>query len=408
MPTVNNNIRCTYEEAQALTFRHMPGLPAEEVALLDLGGRVLAEDVAARVNSPSINCSLKDGYAVRSADIAAAGPENPVRLRLVGHASAGNHSAEAVTSGTAIRILSGAEIPAGADAVIAEEFTTAEEGAITALNDARPGRNILPKGSDIVAGEKLFEAGLPLRPTQIGLLAAAGYASARVYRRPRVAVIATGDEVIAPGMPLQHGKLFASNLVTLAAWCRHYSMEASTQIVPDHAASIRAAFEEAIATHDAIVTSGGAWKGERDLVARVLDGLGWTRYYHRVRLGPGKAVGFGLLEGKPVFCLPGGPPSNHAAFMTLALPGLMKLAGYASPGLPRQVVELADDLSGQVDWTQCIHGRLEQREDTVLFHSLKQMASRLGMMAQADSLVLIPAGVECIPAGTRLLAQVLA
>lgn len=274
--------------------------------------------------------------------------------------------------------------------------------------DARPGRNILPKGSDIVAGEPLFPAGLRLRPTQVGLLAAAGYASARVYRRPRVAVIATGDEVVAPGMPLQHGKLFASNLVTLAAWCAHYGMQASTQVAPDNADSIQAAFEEAIATHDAIVTSGGAWKGERDLVARVLDELGWTRYYHRVRLGPGKAVGFGLLQGKPVFCLPGGPPSNHAAFMTLALPGLMKLAGDASPGLPRQVVELAGDLDGQEDWTQCIHGRLEQRGDTVLFHSLKQMASRLGMMAQADSLVLIPAGVAHIPAGTRLLAQVLA
>ncbi|MBN2472554.1 MAG: molybdopterin molybdenumtransferase MoeA, partial [Anaerolineae bacterium] len=108
-----------------------------------------------------------------------------------------------------------------------------------------------------------------------------------------------------------------------------------------------------------------------------------------------------------VFCLPGGPPSNHAAFITLALPGLMKLAGDAAPGLPRQMVELADDLTGQIDWTQCMHGVLEQRGGTIVFHSLKRMASRLGMMAQADSIVMIPEGVERIPAGTRLLAQVL-
>ncbi|MBN2471046.1 MAG: molybdopterin molybdotransferase MoeA, partial [Anaerolineae bacterium] len=309
MSTINNNIRCSYDDALAMTLDHMPGLPTESVDLSGLVGRVLAEDIVARVNSPSINCSLKDGYAVQSADITSASPQAPVRLRLVGHASAGNHSTDSVSPGTAIRILSGAEIPAGADAVIAEEFTTSEGDMIAVANTSHAGRNILPLGSDITAGEQLFAAGLRLRPTQIGLLAAAGYASALVYRRPRVAVIATGDEVIAPGMPLQHGKLFASNLVTLAAWCTHYGMEASTQVVPDNAASIRAAMAEAITTHDAIITSGGAWKGERDLVARVLDDLGWTRHYHRVRLGPGKAVGFGLLEGKAVFCLPGGPPS---------------------------------------------------------------------------------------------------
>lgn len=397
----------SYDEALEITYRHISPLEADHVELRELVNRVAAVDIVSLVDSPSVDVSFKDGYAICSADIAHASPETPARLLLVGHASAGNSWIGEIVPGTAIRILSGAPIPPGADAVIAEEFTVADGDYVTVMNDAHPGRNILPKGCDIAIGQTVCVAGQLLTPTQVGLLAAAGHMTIPVVKRPRVAIIATGDEVIAPGMPLQEGKLFASNLVTLAAWCSHYGMDVTTRVVADNAASIRNELASAIASHDALVTSGGSWKGEHDLVVGLLDEMRWAKYYHRIRIGPGKAVGFGLLEDKPVFCLPGGPPSNHIAFLELALPGLMKLGGHSNPGLPKMNVQLNDDVHGQVDWTQFIHGTLEHRPDTILFHSLKSMTSRLRMMAQAEAIVKIPEGTAHIAAGTVLEAQML-
>jgi len=400
-------LKFSYDEALDLTYRHISPLSAENVELGKLVDRVTATDIVSLVDSPSVDVSFKDGYAVRSADIAHAKPESPAHLRLIGHASAGNSWHGEIVPGTAIRILTGAPIPLGAEAVVAEEFTVEDGDYVNVMNDADPGRNILPKGCDITVGQTLFATGLSLTPPQVGLLAAAGHMTVPVVKRPRVAIIATGDEVIAPGMPLQEGKLFASNLVTLAAWCSHYGMDVTTRVVADDATSIRKALVQAIASHDAIVTSGGSWTGERDLVVRVLNELGWSKHYHRIRMGPGKAVGFGLLEGKPVFCLPGGPPSNHIAFLELALPGLMKLGGHQNPGLPRTVVHLGDDIRGQVEWTQFIHGILECDPDAIVFHSLKSMTSRLRMMAQADAIVKIAEGTDHIPAGTMLEAQII-
>ncbi len=400
-------LQFSYDEALDLTYRHISPLSAENVELGELVDRVTATGIVSRADSPSAGVSFKDGYAVRTADIAHATPKSPARLQLVGHASAGNSWSGEVVPGTAIRILTGAPIPLGAEAVVAEEFTVEDGDCVNVMNDADPGRNILPKGCDISVGQTLFAAGQSLTPPQVGLLAAAGHTTVPVVKRPRVAIIATGDEVIAPGMPLQEGKLFASNLVTLAAWCSRYEMNVTTRVVPDDATSIRKELVKAIGSHDALVTSGGSWTGERDLVVRLLDELGWWKHYHRIRIGPGKAVGFGLLEGKPVFCLPGGPPSNHIAFLELALPGLMRLGGHQNPGLPRTVVHLSDDIRGQVDWTQFIHGILEHHPDAILFHSLKYMKSRLRMMAQAEAIVKIPEGTDHIPAGTILEAQIL-
>jgi len=241
----------------------------------------------------------------------------------------------------------------------------------------------------------------------VGLLAAAGYDCVSVVKRPRVAIIATGDKVIAPGRPLQAGKLYASNLVTLAAWCAHYGIKTTACLVQDRTEDIREELATRIADHDTIITSGGDWKGERDLVVRILDELGWQKIYHRVRIGPGKAVGFGLFESKPVFCLSGGPPSNHMAFLQLALPGLQRLGGYGTPGLPVQMARLAESVGGQRDWTQFVHGRLDVSGEGLVFHPIK-MKSRLQEMARMEAVVMIPEGRERILAGRMTPVQVLA
>lgn len=395
----------SYSEAYRLTLEHIQSLELEMVELLAAGGRVAASDLVSKVDSPSLDVSLKDGYALQGADVQAASSESPIRLRLVGRSAAGGGWQGKLRSGEAVRILSGAPLPDGADAVISEEFTRAVPGAVDILNNPGDGRNILPKGTDIRAGQMLIQVGQRLTPTMIGLLAAAGFQDVPVVRQPRVAVVATGDEVLAPGQPMVEGKLYASNLFTLASWCLHYGFEVATFVLKDDEAAIRAALSDCLEKYDAVLTSGGAWKGERDLVVHILDGLGWQKIYHRVRIGPGKAVGFGMFQNKPVFCLPGGPPSNHMAFLQLGLPGLQKLAGEPQPGLPRLSVSLAETISGQVDWTQFVHGRLIHEDQRLVFQPLKYL-SRLQDMAQIEAIAMIPEGQAELVEKSRIMVQV--
>ncbi len=395
-----------FDQAYQLTLAHIRPLALETVDLLHAAGRIAGQDFLARVDSPSLDVSLKDGYALLAADIQGAGPQSPVQLKLVGSIAAGDDWHGAIGPGEAVRILSGAALPQGTDAVVAEEFTQALAGAIQILKQTDAGRNVLPQGSDVHSGQLMVSAGQKLYPTLIGLLAAAGHHQAQVVGRPRVAILATGDEVLAPGQPLVQGKLYASNLFTLAAWCLHYGFEVETLVLRDDAEIIRPALLDCLERFDAVLTSGGAWKGEHDLVVQILDQLGWQKVYHRVRMGPGKAVGFGLFEGKPVFCLPGGPPSNHMAFVQLALPGLHKLAGEPKPGLPQVCAVMADAISGQVDWTQFVHGRLVQEDQRLLFQPMKYK-SRLQEMAQTEAIACIPEGLEMIPAGSQVMVQAL-
>ncbi len=399
--------RISFGEALQHTLDTIEPLGHEVVDLKQACGRVVAQDLVARVDSPSVDASLKDGYAVRSADITAATCQNPVQLELLGLAAAGQAWQGVVRRGTAVRVLTGSPVPEGAEAVVSDEFATGDGQTVTVVNDARPGRNILSRASDIARGQPIAKTGDVLQPTVIGLAAAAGHDRLPVFRRPRVAILATGDEVVAPGRPLTPGRLYASNLVTLAAWCGIYGLSATTGVVPDQAQEIRAHMQAYAKDHDVILTSGGAWRGERDLVVRTLDELGWEKVYHRVRMGPGKAVGFGFLAGKPVFCLPGGPPSNHMAFLQLALPALHRLEGYGWPGLPTLVARLEAPIRGQRDWTQFVHGRLAPSSAGLAFHPVR-LQSRLQEMAMAEGIATLPEGVEQLPAGTLVRIQVLA
>jgi molybdopterin molybdotransferase len=396
----------SYNQAYRLTLEHIQVLGAEDVALVSAVDRITASDLAGRVDSPSVDVSLKDGYAVHSEDIATACEDAPISLCVIGMVAAGGTWQGGIGSGEAVRILSGAPLPDGADAVVSEEFTQLSGKRLLVTNDAHPGRNILARGSDVSEGELLTEKGVRLTPPTVGLLASAGFQFVPVVILPRVAILATGDEILAPGEPLRPGKLYASNLVTLAVWCVRYGFYVETFVARDNEALIREELLACLQDYDAVLTSGGAWSGERDLVVRLLDKLGWKKVYHRVRIGPGKAVAFGMYRGKPVFCLPGGPPSNHMAFLQFALPGLRRMSGVREAGLPVQKMRLAETVNGQSDWTQFVHGRLEETAELPLFFPLK-LSSRLQMMATADAIVKIPEGQLCIKQGQVVEGQLL-
>lgn len=396
----------SFNKAFDATIGAIQPLSSERVALDALVGRVAFSDIRALVDVPSADISLKDGYAVLSSDLVHASGSSPVTLRMAGRLAAGSHGSFSVTSGVAVKIMSGALIPDGADAVVSQEFASDDGKTVRICNHAHQGRNILKKGSDAARGDVIIGKGTRFSPAAAGLIAAAGHDGAEVYKNPNVAIVATGDEVVAIGMPLERGKVFASNLVTISAWCGFYGMGTKTVVVRDTEEEIFDAVQSSLAESDCLITSGGAWKGDRDLVVKILDQAGWEKIYHRVKMGPGKAIGFGLLRGKPVFCLPGGPPSNQMAFMQLALPGLLTLAGHGKNTLPLIDAVLSEDISGQRDWTQFIHGTLSRQDGQLTFNPLL-MTSRLHFMAKADAIACIPEGVEKIDKGCRISVQML-
>ena len=396
------------DEALKLTLERInPLLDTESVALFDSVDRMVSEDLYARVDSPSVDASLKDGYAVSAQEVETATAEHPVRLRLAGFIAPGGRQDLHVIPKTTLRVLTGAEIPPGANAVVSEEYVTRDGDNALFHNSAEPGRNILAKGTDVALGKCIIRKGSSLTPGLVGMLAASGHECVSVLRNPTVAIVATGDEVVAPGRPLPEGKLYASNITTLGAWCRRYKMRTQMAVVKDDPEEILDILRRHIQDADAIMTSGGAWTGDRDMVAQILERLGWEQIFHRIRIGPGKAVGFGLMREKPVFILPGGPPSNLMGFLQIALPGLLKLSGSLRPGLPVRKARLSSDLTGRhADWTQFIFGVLETQRDIPLFHPLRH-SSRLGSIAEAQAIAAIPEGKTHLPAGTVIPAQLL-
>ena len=395
-----------FKEALDLTLSHVAAGGTETLPLDRLVGRILAADVAARVDCPSVSTSRKDGYAVVANDLQHAGEQNSVTLALMGHLSAGDRFELAITSGQTVRVTTGAPLPAGADAVLSEEFCRRKSDVIEAFNTAEFGRNIHIQGRDVRQGETVAEKGAKLNPALIGLLAAAGLDAAGVIKYPKVAVLATGDEVAAPGRTLRSGQLYASNMVEIGAWLSQLGLPYLTELVDDIKEDIKSALEKHLPDTDVFLTSGGAWGSERDLILDVVADMNWQGIYHRVRMGPGKPVGFGLLGGKPFFCLPGGPPSNEMAFMQLALPALLKMKGDRSRAFPLTSARLATTVSGKKGWTDFVHARLETRNDELFVHPAR-LKSALQSMAQKEALIIIPEDCAEIAAGETVQIQLL-
>jgi molybdopterin molybdotransferase len=395
-----------FKDALDLTLSNVSVGKTEFLPLNRLTGKILAEDVVARVDCPSVSSSRKDGYAVVSSDVSEASRRASVTLKVVGSLVAGSCRDLKIKRGQAIRITTGAPLPDGADAVLSEEFCRPEDNAIIAYNTAEAGRNIHVKGGDICRGETVAEKGGKLTPARIGLLAAAGLEGALVYKSPKVSVIATGDEVVLPGDPLRKGQLYASNMVALSAWLTLMGLDYTAQRVSDRKEDLNHAITNVLPDTDVILTSGGAWGSERDLILDVARSLNWQEIYHRVRMGPGKPVGFGLVDKKPFFCLPGGPSSNEMAFLQLAIPALLKLKGDLSVFFPVATARLAESVKGKNDWTNFVHARLEYRQNELWVYPARSNSS-LQSMAVKEALIVIPEGREKIDAGETADIQLL-
>jgi molybdopterin molybdotransferase len=393
-------------EALELTLSNITPIGSETLLLEHLTDRVLSRDVVSRVDSPSVNASLKDGYAVQSQDLKGVGRREPVSLELVGSVAAGALTTLQVEPGQAIRVTTGAPLPMGADAVLAEEFTAVSGDTLVCHNTAEPGRNILERGTDICKGQIVAKAFDRATPPLVGLLATAGIDRAQVFRNPVVCVMATGDEVVAPGKPLPEGRLYASNVTEICAWLSKHRIPNRVCFAGDTEAEVVSAIKQQIDHVDAFISSGGIWGSERDLMLQVLESHPWKGIYHRVRIGPGKAIAFGLLENKPFFCLPGGPPSNEMAFLQIALPGVLRMQGHTGPVFPVIAARLAAPVRGVGHWTQFIHAKLEKADGRLTVVPLQQK-SRLQTMAGKNALICIPEGCEALSEGAMVEVQLL-
>jgi len=293
--------------------------------------------------------------------------------------------------------------------VVSVEFTREDGDEVIVKADAGKGRNILKAGGEVRAGEVIVKQGEKLLPGSLGMAAAAGIHQAVVYRRPGLAIIGVGDEVVAPGEKLDPGQLYASNLVTMEAWLTSYGISSTASVVRDEEADIELELKKFFKSVDVILTSGGAWGSERDLVIGVLNKLGWTELFHHVRMGPGKGIAFGLWEGKPVFCLPGGPASNEMAFIQLALPGILRISGDTRHPLQAVSAVLLENVKGRHPaWTEFKDAVLTRNSAGNYSVRLYKHRSRLQAIARANSLICKPEGVASLDSGEVVQVQLLA
>jgi len=398
-----------YGEAFDIIGANVQPVGDEALSLNRCVCRVAAADLVARVSYPSVDVSLKDGFAVKSTDVVYADRRKPVRLKVAGAAFAGVKYDGQVKDGSAVKICSGAAIPDGADAVVSGEFCEeVAPGEVAIKADAGPGRNILHAGVEVKAGTTIAKRGENLLPGKLGLAAAAGINRARVHRRPRVAIISIGDEVVSPGEKLHIGQLYASNLVTMEAWLSSFGIPCVTSVINDNEDSIRQELKRHLPNVDAILTSGGAWGSERDLVVGTLNNLGWQLLFHHVRMGPGKGTAFGRWEHVPVFCLPGGPSSNEMAFLQLALPALLRMGGEIRHPLQTVTARLTEDVKGRHRaWTEFKDAVVTLDGGGNYTAALYKNRSRLQAIAGAGGLICIPEGKEYLRSGDVVPVQLL-
>ena len=381
------------EKARRIVSDIQP-LSPEWVDIPDGMDRITANDVIAVSDCPSTDASLKDGFAVVSSDIAGASREHPVTLKVTGLLTAGQDLSDVfVEPGKTIRIMTGARIPRGADAVLSSEFAHVDGDRVTIVRDAHPGRNILEHGSDVHRKELIIPAGTRLRAAHIGLLAAAGVRRIFVVRHPKIVIVATGSELVPPGDPIGPGKVAASNLITLQATLRELGMEARGVILHDDLENLKQQMEPLLAENEVMLTCGGVLDGDKDLTMRAMDLLAVEPVFRRVRVGPGKGICFGRRDNSLVFNLPGGPPSNHVAFLLQALPGILRLAGHGSLAERRITAELTCPVHGQEGWTEIVYGSVTMAAEKLLVTPVRNR-SRLMAMAAADCLIELPENMK--------------
>jgi molybdopterin molybdotransferase len=398
----------TVSDALATILSQIAPLGTERVFLSQALGRTLADDIRSSYDIPPLDNSAMDGYAVRHADLQGAAGNHPVRLTVIGTLPAGSSEHIPVHQGQAVRIMTGAPVPPGADTVIRQEDARAEEDCVAILSAPPPGTHIRRAGEDIRRGALLFRPGTRLREAHIGVLASVKRACISVYQRPRVAILSTGDELVDVDEELGSGKIVSSNSYSLAALVRSSGgIPLSLGIARDSKGALKERLQQGLAA-DMILSSGGVSVGDFDLVKEVLSDIGFSMKFWKVAMRPGQPLAFGTIAGKPTFGLPGNPVSAMVSFEQFVRPSLRKMQGLKTLFRPRLQAVAGETVLGGAGKTYFIRCRITERAGRYQVTTTGEQGSGILMsMAEANGLMIIPETCDAVQAGDEVAVQVL-
>jgi molybdopterin molybdotransferase len=387
------------EAALAHILSTVPVLEPERVPLLDAVGRVLSERVVADRHIPPLANSAMDGYAVLGTDLAL---PSPIRLRVVGEAAAGRVPGVSVAPGQAVRIMTGAPIPSGADTVVRFENTRQDNDWVEILKVPRPGANVRAAGEDVRAGQTVLQPGKVLRPQEVGMLAAVGHTSVSVRRRPRVAILATGDEVVMPDQIPGPGQIRDANSYTVAAQVQRCGgVPLLLGVARDREELVRQGMRDALSQKaDFIITSGGVSVGDFDLVKQVLAGEG-AMHFWSLNMKPGRPMAFGVVNDVPLLGLPGNPVAAMISTELFVRPALLKMQGFTDWSVPTTLARLSQPIVRKDGRRHYLRVQLRGSEGSCEATLTGDQGSGiLNSLVQADGLAVIPEELDSLPAGT--------
>ena len=397
------------DEALERILEGIEPLGLERIPVTEALGRVLGEDVCSSLLIPPKDNSAMDGYALRSEDTRGAGSGSPRVLKVIGDLPAGSTFTGCVERGQAVRIMTGAPIPSGADAVVMKEYTEAQGDEVRVFKEVKEGENIRRAGEDVRPGEVVIKRGTAISPSEMGMIASLGLPFVTVYQRPRVSILSTGSELVEPGEEGGEGKIYNSNGYSL------YGQVLSTGAIPsyigiagDERDSLREKLSLALKAGDVVVTSGGVSVGDYDFVKDALKELEGEMMFWKVAIKPGKPLAFGRVGGKPLFGLPGNPVSSMVIFEEFVRPALLKMMGRER--IYRRVMEaiLAEDVKKSPGRRHFIQATIEERDGTLYARPLKARGSGiLSSLVKADGLLVIDEDVTHMEAGSRVRVQLI-
>ncbi len=392
-----------FEEAQRRVVDACSPLALERISLCKAVGRVTARAILADADLVPFARSGMDGFAVRADDLTAAPLELPVRGRLFAGWGDAEH-----TPKTATAIATGAAMPRGADSVLPIEDVEASDGIVRVARAVPAGIHVFPAGEDARTGEPLITAGVPLRPSTLGLLAAAGHAHVDVYRKPKVALICTGDELVPVEAEPAYGQIRNSNAAVIATSLEAFGATLiAIETVGDDRVALSRILEEAFDVADLVLTTGGASVGERDLVKPILEELGVDFTFRSVALRPAKPTAFGVRGDVRVGVLPGNPSAAFVALQELIRPAILALAGQLNPLLPRVFARLEGSARAKPEVTYASYAQVRTAEDGFVVRPLANQCSSLTRTASlADGFVIIPPGSSSFATGVQMATDV--
>ncbi|MDY6932809.1 MAG: molybdopterin molybdotransferase MoeA [Spirochaetota bacterium] len=404
-----SKIVVTVEEATDIILNSIIQLKGERVSILDATKRVLFEDIISSINIPLLDNSAMDGYAIIAADTIGSNRERPVKLPVLGEVQAGgDHQGIRISSGSVIRIMTGAPIPKSADAVVQFEDTCEEDGIVSIYREVKKGENIRLAGEDIRKGGLILQSGHLLRSADIGILASLNYQEVMLYRRPEVAIISTGDEIVDIGEVLHPGQIRNSNSYTLYSEIKRYNtiphyLGIARDDIDETKEKLNQAFK-----YDVIITTGGVSMGRYDFVKDVMIDLGVDIKFESIRMKPGKPCIFGIKGHKLFFGLPGNPVSTMISFYQFVRPAILKLMGAERINIPTVNAILEEGIRKKPDRVNFIRGHFTINDGELYVKTTGSQGSGiLSSMSRANCIILLPIGIEGVHAGERVSIQLI-